>query len=332
MMSMSVNQAELLHALCQMGLAQPDEVPVITPLSGGVSCDIFRVDLEGGTLCIKQALPQLRVKAEWHAPVSRSQAEVEWLDFALNCGVSVPEILGTMPERSLFAMSWLDPATHPVWKRELAEGRIDPAFAGEVGAALALVHARSSGDSEIASRFANHVGFHALRLDPFFLHTANQHPDLAGQLNALAERTGAARIALMHGDVSPKNILCGHIGPVFLDAECACIGDPAFDLAFCLMHLLLKGVWHPEWCPAYGDAFLALADSYVRNADWEETAHLEQRICELLAALLLARVDGKSPAEYLVSEQDKAFVRTKARSLIAHPTVNLHAFLDEWSS
>ena len=51
----------------------------------------------------------------------------------------------------------------------------------------------------------------------------------------------------MHGDVSPKNILVGWKGPVFLDAETTCYGDPAFDLAFCLTHLLLKCVWHPEW-------------------------------------------------------------------------------------
>jgi len=44
----------------------------------------------------------------------------------------------------------------------------------------------------------------------------------------------------VHGDVSPKNILVGPKGPVLLDAECAWFGEPAFDLAFCLNHLLLK--------------------------------------------------------------------------------------------
>ena len=43
-------------------------------------------------------------------------------------------------------------------------------------------------------------------------------------------------------------------GPVFLDAECAWYGDPAFDLAFCLNHLLLKCLW----APARRERFLAL--------------------------------------------------------------------------
>ncbi len=60
----------------------------------------------------------------------------------------------------------------------------------------------------------------------------------------LSAGTLAAKIALVHGDVSPKKVPAGPRGPVFLDAECAWYGDPAFDLAFCLNHLLLKCLWN----------------------------------------------------------------------------------------
>jgi aminoglycoside phosphotransferase (APT) family kinase protein len=66
------------------------------------------------------------------------------------------------------------------------------------------------------------------------------HPDLAAPLYELVVTARANKCALVHGDVSPKNILVGPNGPVFLDAECAWWGDPAFDLAFCLNHLLLS--------------------------------------------------------------------------------------------
>ena len=80
-------------------------------------------------------------------------------------------------------------------------------------------------------------------------------------LRALAERTAQTRIALVHGDVSPKNILVGPDAPVLLDAECAWYGDPAFDIAFCLNHLLLKAVLLPHHLDELMQAFEALARS-----------------------------------------------------------------------
>ena len=63
--------------------------------------------------------------------------------------------------------------------------------------------------------------------------------------------------------MSPKNILVGPDGPIFLDAECAWYGDPAFDLAFCLNHMLLKCLAVPAAAPAFLDCFDALACAYL---------------------------------------------------------------------
>ena len=89
--------------------------------------------------------------------------------------------------------------------------------------------------------------FHDIRLEPYLVATAGGHPDRAdGAAAAGARSRPRPGAALVHGDVSPKNILVGPAGPVFLDAECAWYGDPAFDLAFCLNHLLLKCLWTPR--------------------------------------------------------------------------------------
>src|SRR3546814_13916798 len=73
--------------------------------------------------------------------------------------------------------------------------------------------------------------FRALRVDPFLLYVARHDSELAPALTALADDLASRKSALVHGDVSPKNILVSASGPVFLDAECAVYGDPAFDLA-----------------------------------------------------------------------------------------------------
>jgi aminoglycoside phosphotransferase (APT) family kinase protein len=162
-------------------------------------------------------------------------------------------------------------------------------------------------------------------------HAALAHPDLAGRLVALAGRTAAARGALVHGDVSPKNILCGPKGPVLLDAECAWYGDPAFDLAFCSAHLLLKSVWKPAHLDGYLASFTALHQAYLPGVNWESATGLEARVAELTAAILLARVDGKSPAEYLQSDADRGFVRTAARELIACTPMTLAGLASAWA-
>ncbi len=257
-------------------------------------------------------------------PVERAAAEVAWI--GLVAGIDprwVPRVLGEDRARHLFAMEFLPPNAYPVWKTELADGRIDTGFAAGVGAALARIHAATAGKADIAAAFDNGAQFHALRLEPYLLFTAERHQVLAPAIRAEVERIAASRIALMQGDISPKNILCGPQGPVFLDAETACFGDPVFDLAFCLNHFLLKAVWHPEWIDDYARSFAAMKGAYLAGVTWEQPAALDTRTARLLPMLLLARVDGKSPVEYLTDEADRSFVRATAIQMIVEPPLNL---------
>ncbi len=159
---------------------------------------------------------------------------------------------------------------------------------------------------------------------------AGVHPDLASALHRLVECTAAARLALVHGDVSPKNILVGPDGPVLLDAECAWYGDPAFDLAFCLNHLLLKCLWRPAAQASFLACFAALANTYLAAVAWEPPARLEARAAALLPGLLLARIDGKSPVEYVTADTDRARVRRVAAELIRRPVPRLAQLCAAW--
>lgn len=294
----------------------------LTALAGGVSSDIAKVEAGGRTFVVKRALPKLRVSDDWRAPVCRNRHEADWLEAAAAIVPgAAPAVLARNDEAGLFAMTYFDPGLFPVWKSQLRDGVVDVTFASAVGRALAAIHAMTAGDPTVARRFATDAIFHAIRLEPYFEAAARKHPEVADRLRQLSARTLATRRALVHGDVSPKNILAGPEGPVFLDAECAWYGDPAFDLAFCLNHLLLKCLWNPPAAPRLLEAFDALANTYVAAVTWESRQALENRTGALLAGLLLARVDGKSPVEYL-STADRAFVRQAAVPLIVSPAAS----------
>jgi aminoglycoside phosphotransferase (APT) family kinase protein len=323
---------EIYAALEACGLTLSGARPELTPLKGGVSSDIFRVDLPGRTVCVKRALRQLKVAQDWFAPVERSEAEVLWIRAVENIYPSAaPPLIAADSARHLFVMAYLDPVDYPCWKDSLRDGAIDSAFAASVGEVLVTIHAGTAGRDDLAEKFSNDAMFEALRIEPYLLATASHHFDQSERLSTLAETTRMTKRVLVHGDVSPKNILQGPEGPVFLDSECACYGDPAFDLAFCLNHLLLKSIWRPQWRKAYAECFEALAAGYLANVAWEPGAEFERRASELLPALLLARIDGKSPVEYITDESDKARVRQVALRFLDRPARKLREISNAWS-
>ncbi|MGH7010623.1 MAG: phosphotransferase family protein, partial [Caulobacteraceae bacterium] len=191
---------------------------------------------------------------------------------------------------------------------------------------LARLHAASAARPELAAVFATDSAFFALRLDAYLLEAGRRNPQVKRRLARLVRTTAATRLALVHGDVSPKNILLGPSGPVFLDAETAWWGDPAFDLAFCLNHLLLKHLAVPSASAALAESFREFARTYLSGVDWEPREALEARAAALLPGLLLARVDGKSPVEYLDAGQ-QALVRAIALQLLAEAPDRLDAVL-----
>lgn len=306
--------ADIIAGLRAAGLAGEGDV-ALAPLTGGVSCDVWKVETPSGPIVVKRPLAQLRVAAEWHAPVERGTSEVRWLRRARGVDARIaPEVLAELPGHA-FAMRFLPGC--PVWKDELMAGRVDHAFAAQVGTGIAAVHAATAHNDGDRADFPNDEMFRALRVDPFLLHVARRDSELAPALTALADDLASRKIALVHGDVSPKNILVSVDGPVFLDAECAVYGDPAFDLAFCTTHLLLKAVWSGD--ARLNEAAMTLVAAYRAGIGWEDADGLLLRAGKLTAALLLARVEGKSPAPYLTDPEHKRIVRDQARALILAP-------------
>ena len=322
---------EFVRALQELGLSNSSALQG-RPLTGGVSSDIWCIETENGLVCAKRALSKLRVAADWRAPVERNLYEARWLQVAhLASAGCAPKLLGHHAELGVLVMRYLPPADFGLWKKELHAGLVDPTTAKELGTIVASIHSYAAKRPELAQEFTTEKIFFDIRLAPYLLAAAKRHPNLATQLHALVAQTQQNAKTLVHGDVSPKNILLGKHGPVLLDAECATWSDPAFDLAFCLNHLLLKCLWTPSSSSNFLNSFGVLAQTYLQAVDWEQPQALEARAARLLPGLLLARVDGKSPVEYITQEAQKDVVRRIASAFLLNPPSELQHIAQAWA-
>ena len=328
---LSGDPAVVRRILVSMGLAQEHEDVRALPLEGGVSSAIVKVDVRSGSYCVKQALPRFKVAKEWRAPVERVFAEIDYLRTV--GGIvpgSVPRVIGQDDATRSFVMEFLGPEFRN-WKAQLLAGDVDARIANQVGNLLGRIHSATADRADLAERFATDATFYAIRLEPYLVESSRVHPQLADVLLALVARTAATRRVLVHGDVSPKNILAGPNGPVLIDAECAWFGDPAFDLAFCLNHFLLKAAHLRQHTEPLMSCFVTMTRAYLAHVHWEPARELERRVASLLPGLTLARVAGKSPAEYL-AEPARDLVRRLAIRLLCQQPVSLDGIAAGWTA
>jgi aminoglycoside phosphotransferase (APT) family kinase protein len=318
--------------ITELGLGTEADVEEVRPLSGGVASDIAIVRLPDKLICVKFALPKLKVAADWRAPVHRNAAEYAWLQIAAQLmPESAVRLYGRSEALHGFAMEFLDGPDVYLWKAALLAEAPGRGEAERVADLLGRIHAASAEVGFDSAAFENRDDFRALRIEPYLGFAAGQHPALGSPLEALTEMLYESRQVLVHGDVSPKNILFRSGGPVLLDAECATMGDASFDPSFCLNHLVLKAVHLP------GSRDRLLADigrfwrRYAAHVSWERQAALEGRVCRLVPALMLGRIDGKSPIEYL-GAAERELVRDLAAGLIRHPEDDLSAFIERLES
>lgn len=313
--------------LAELGIARPGEVSDAIPLTGGVASDIAVVRVGNDRICAKFALPKLKVKADWFAPVRRNAAEYAWLKFAAGVAPeSAVKLYGQSDKLHGFAMEFLEGEDAYLWKSRLLSEAQGTGEAEKVGHLLGQIHKASSSRAVETRPFHNWDDFQALRIEPYLLHTAEQHGDIAPSLEQISEQLYETRQVLVHGDVSPKNILFRKSGPVMLDAECATMGDASFDPAFCLNHLVLKAIHLPNSRLRYLADAISLWRAYALHITWESPAAVELRVCKLLPALMLGRVDGKSPVEYLTASEQET-VRQIARRNVITPARNLDALI-----
>jgi 5-methylthioribose kinase len=280
----------------------------VVELTGGVACAVFAVRGEGKRVVVKQALERFRVEDEWIVPRERAVTEANALELMAQLAPgSVPRLIDSDPEAFVLVMEEAPEGWRP-WKSALLDGVADPAVAAWLGALLAVLH---SADGDIGSA----ESFEAQRVDPYLRTIQRGHPAHADRIGVYIKRLLGTTACVVHGDYSPKNVLVGEDGLWVIDWEVAHRGDPAFDLAFLLNHLLLKSIHRPLAAEGYVACGRAFLDAYGHEVDMPY-------LLGLVGCLMLARVDGKSPAEYL-TEPQREQARAAGIELLTAPPSSL---------
>jgi aminoglycoside phosphotransferase (APT) family kinase protein len=295
----------------------------VADLGGGVSNVVLAVSTPVRTMVVKQALPKLRVADDWPAKRERAVTEADALRVGGELTPSlVPRVLDVDPDACALTIAYA-PAGWRSWKELLLEGTSDPGVAERLGSALAAWHDGTRDRDDVRRRFGDHKAFDQLRVDPYYRTIQRRIPAVAERVGRHVELMLSRRRCLVHGDFSPKNVLVGADGLWVVDWEVAHFGDPAFDLAFMLNHLFLKALHRP----ANRDGYECCSVGFLRAYDAAPAGPLRGEEAYLLGhvgCLMLARVDGKSPAEYL-TEREREHARFLGRSFVLDPPTALAA-------
>jgi len=301
-----------VESVRRAGLCPDDQQPEVETLGGGISCIIALVKTRQGAWVVKQALPQLRVRDLWLADRKRILAEVACLRLIHDKigGHPAPAVIFEDRENFACVLEYAGDGSRN-WKQDLLAGAVDPNVTRRVAEILAEIHSKTLNNKDVKKRFADDTNFHQLRLDPYLATAAIHHPEIKQHLDEVQSFLADEKYCLVHGDFSPKNILLLSDGRVWvIDCEVAHYGNPVFDIAFCANHLILKAIHLKS--PAHLEGARSLWSTYWSGVT---TTHLEGEAVRTLATLMLARIDGKSPVEYL-SEKERQRVRDISCTLV----------------
>lgn len=330
-----VNEESVVEYLSNLNMIpQPASVKT-TPLGGGISNKVIMVRWEDGCAVVKQPREKLNVSMDWPADLRRIHIEAEALrtysrlieKTALD-RVNVPTVYYEDAENHVLVMECIPNGNTQMWKTELLSGSVDPFIARRIGELLGTLQAAASEDEEIRQQFAFKRHFDELRIDPYHRTCASRNPDVADLIMEEAERVFNEGRTIVHGDFSPKSIMVNRSGASphlwLFDMEVAHWGDPSFDTGFMLNHLLIKSIHLGHMREQFIGAALDFWSAYKNKVDWD----IERETVRELAVLMLARVDGKSPVEYLKDTHKKEALRRIAKRALMENVDTLKDYIE----
>ena len=302
------------------GITEINGNPIVnvSSLSGGVSSEIYKVDTQYNSFCVKKALRQLKVKKVWKADTIRSYYEYLWLKKVKKIlPKSVPKVFKYSRKNNFLILEYLDTKKYSVLKNDLLSGKVDCKAISALSKKLSIVHAnlKSENNKKIFQR--HNFNFINLRIAPYLFELKKNYSELNNYIKQVSNNLINYQHTVIHGDFTPKNILVNSSNQIILDAEVASYGDPSFDIVSMLNHLLIKIIFVRKNKNKLIKALRLCFNNYFNNVTWEDRQSLISRSNYLLPAMILARVDGKSPVEYLKYKKHKNMLRKLAMDLIS---------------
>ncbi len=323
-----MNQKELIGYLVQKNMLSSSSVEVRS-LSGGVSSEILLIEEGNKKFVLKRALTKLKVKDEWFADVKRNHIEQKYIKYVTDfLPQAVPQILYNDEKHHFFCMEMLENGLTN-WKELLLNKKLSSKYATEAGKIMGVIHNRSAEDSNLKQEFDTLQNFQELRIEPYLTKTGKRHPDLSSYFNDEAKRLASVKQCLVHGDFSPKNILVSPERFVLLDCEVAWYGDPIFDVGFLLNHFILKALYIPSKAKEFADLAKTALNSYKEHSGGIFDEAFDAKLTRLILLLMMARVDGKSPVEYLNHRQQQK-VRNFVYQELDNNINNFSALIMKW--
>ncbi len=314
---LDVNNFKTLRKyLVDNGLALSSTAIQIQHLPGGVSNSVLKIAAGDDRFVLKQALAKLKVASEWLSDVERSNVEKQALKFLhkITPGFA-PELVYEDEENYLLIMQCA-PENSVTWKSLLMQRDCNERVAYNVGEVLGRLHAATHDLQEAKERFGNKKFYHQLRIAPFFDFLKTSHPSLQKEIDRHIEQSLSREWSLVIGDYSPKNILVHNQDLTIIDFEVVHYGDTSFDLGFLTAHLSLKAIVGGPYRRNYQRVLQQAVEGYFTHINFLDRTLLEQLAVQQLGWILLARVDGKSPAEYISTVEEKQFIRQVAYEIL----------------
>jgi len=294
----------------------------ITYCGGGVSGTVAFVKASGREMIVKQALAKLKVAEEWLCDPNRMQIEMKSNEiYYRHVPENTPEVYFYDHDNYIFGRE-AAPEHALMWKSNLMDGVLDMVIAEKVMRSLVIIHNECAKDKEVAEFFADKTIFHDLRISPYIKFILHKHTRLTEYAQPVINGLMESAITLVHGDYSPKNVMQDGRKVYLMDFEVAHYGHPSFDLGFLSNHLILKSVYNRRFGAAYISMLRHMLNLYFDEMNYMDKSSLEVSYLKLLPLLMIARVDGKSPVEYLTASADKELVRKMAYAIIDNQAFN----------
>ena len=306
-----------MHKAIWLDTINQEKIIQYKKLTGGVSSEVYHVKTNKNNYCIKRSLKRLLVKKKWIANTNRIKFEYLWLKHCQNIlKRNIPNTYEFNNKKKYIVMEYLKTSEYKTLKQLYFKKIININTIRLISKHLYKIHSSSSNYKTKKIFEGNYKNFYDLRLDPYFNEVGRVYPKYKEYIKKINENYIKNSSTLVHGDFSPKNILVDKNKIIYLDAECCNFGDPVFDLVFFTNHLLIKSIFFKDKSQEFIKLYVSFYKEYLSNLSTKNFNSYIDRIIKMTPIMLLSRIDGKSPVEYIDRENIKNIIRKKSFLLL----------------